>query len=143
MKISAKEDMSSIRNERRVSVSEIEDIPAMAKEDWRSRLKRGIEAKGKSQRAVSLSAGMGPGYVNSLIKEMKDPTIDHLIKICEAAELSLYYVLLGVEMEPETEQIVLLLEKSSPRRRRGLLDALRDEDSGSAKEPDSSPSNPA
>lgn len=127
-KISAKEDMSSILYERRASVSEIADIPAMTKESWRSRLARGIELKGKSQRQVSLAAGKGAGYVNSLIKEEKDPTIDNLLRICSAAELSLYWVLYGVDMAPETEEIIRLLETSSPRRRRGLLDALRDED---------------
>ncbi|WP_245444912.1 helix-turn-helix domain-containing protein [Pseudaminobacter soli (ex Li et al. 2025)] len=93
-------------------------------DDWKKRLEEGIKAKDKTQRAVSLAAGMAPGYVNSLIKGGKDPTIDNLIKVCDAAGISLYYVLYGVEMSPETEEIIRLLE-SSKKKRDSLLQLLR------------------
>lgn len=98
---------------------------------WKKRLIDGIEAKGKSQREVSLAAGKGPGYVNSFLKEGKDPTIENLIKVCEAAGLSLYYVLYGVEMSPETEEIIRLLEASESKRK-ALLQILRDGSTSSA-----------
>ncbi|BEV47316.1 helix-turn-helix transcriptional regulator [Afipia carboxidovorans] len=95
-------------------------------ETWKDRLAAGIEAKGKSQREVSLAAGKGPGYVNSLINEGKDPTVDNLLRVCEAAGVSLYYVLYGVEMDREAEEIIRLLKMSSKAKREGLLQVLRD-----------------
>ena len=122
-KISSIADKSSVLYEGRARVSEIEDIPGMNTVGWKARLAAGIKKNGKSKREVSLAAGMGPGYVHSILKEGKDPTIDHLIKICAAAELSLYYVLIGVEASPETEEIVKLLEASKTKRQ-GLVQLL-------------------
>lgn len=94
---------------------------------WQTRLIDGIRAKGKSQREVSLASGNGPGYVNSLVKEGKDPTIGNLLDVCRAAGLSLYEVLYGVRMDRETEEIIRELEKASDGKRRALLHILRDE----------------
>ncbi|TAM96260.1 MAG: XRE family transcriptional regulator [Rhizobiaceae bacterium] len=97
----------------------------MTKGDWKNRLIAGIKEKGKSQREVSLAAGKAPGYVNSLLKEGKDPTIENLILVCRAADLSLAWVLFGFEMTRETEEIVREIEKSGSERRHGLLQFLR------------------
>lgn len=96
-------------------------------ESWQKRLARGIKANRLSQRRVSLDAGMGPGYVNSLIKEGKDPTVEHLIAVCRAAELSLSWVLFGVEISAETEQLMELLENAPKSKRESLLNLLKEE----------------
>jgi len=85
-----------------------------------------IRASGKSQRDISLTAGMGPGYVNSLFKESKDPTIENLMRVCQAVGVSLSYVLYGYQMTAETEEILKLLEDASPGERSGLLQLLRE-----------------
>lgn len=95
--------------------------------DWKARLSKGIKANKKSQRAVSIAAGLGTGYVNSLLKEGKDPSLENLIKVCEAAGLSLNYVLLGLDMDPETEEIIQLASSSTPEKRKALLELLRGE----------------
>lgn len=126
-KISSKADMSTILYERRAEVSEIADIARMSVESWRTRLERGLKQKKLSRRKVSLAAGKGPGYVSSLLNEHKDPTIDNLIEICQAADLSLSFVLYGLEIDRETEEVLRLLQAASPRRRRAFLDALLDD----------------
>lgn len=122
--ISSKADTSSVLYEGRANASEIADIPGMSG-NWKTRLEEAIRANGKTKRGVSLAAGMAPGYVHSIMKEGKDPTIDNLIKVCNAAGVSLYFVLYGVEMSPETEEIIKLLE-SSKAKRQGLLQILRE-----------------
>lgn len=84
----------------------------MPKTDWKSRLAAGIEASNKSQREISLAAGKGPGYVNSLLNEGKDPTISNLIDICKAANISIFYVLGGFDISPEKEEFLRLLDRS-------------------------------
>jgi ribonucleoside-diphosphate reductase alpha chain len=124
--------MSSVLYEGRARISEIEDIPGMESSGWKNRLAAGIREKGKSEREVSLAAGRGPGYVHSILKENKDPTIDNLIEVCRAAELSLIWVLFGVEMSRETEEIVQALEDASPEQRKGLLQFLLGDENGQA-----------
>lgn len=124
-KISSLADMSSILYEGRARVSVIADIPGMSETSWKARLASGIKAKGKNPREVSIAAGKGPGYVHSILKEGKDPTIQNLLAVCEAADLSLTWVLFGFDISRETEEIVRELEASPPTRREGLLQFLR------------------
>ncbi|MGN7710788.1 helix-turn-helix domain-containing protein [Agrobacterium radiobacter] len=124
-KISSIEDVSTIPNEGRAKISEIEDIRAMGIADWRARLQDALEASGKSAREVSLAAGKGPGYVHSILKEGKEPTVDNLISICEVLNVSLSQIIYGIEMSAETAEILSLLE-NSPNARDGILKILRD-----------------
>ena len=79
--LSAIEDKSSVFYKGRARLSEIADIrPMSAGGTWKNRLQEAIRSSGKSQRDISLKAGMGPGYVNSLFKESKDPTVENLHK---------------------------------------------------------------
>ncbi len=98
----------------------------MIDEGWRSRLLAAVQASGKSQREISLAAGLGAGYVNSLFKERKDPTIQNLVSVCDAVGVSLSFVLYGYQMSAETEQILHLLQKASPGERDALLRLLRE-----------------
>lgn len=93
--------------------------------DWRERLEDAMGKTGRSKREISLAAGKGPGYVHSILKEGKDPTIDNLIAICAALGVSLSKILYGIEMSPETEEILSLIE-DNPKRRDGILQILRD-----------------
>lgn len=100
------------------------DIAAMADNDWRARLTTALEKSGKTKRAVSLEAGRGPGYLHSILAEGKDPTVDNLIQVCQALGVSLSYVLYGVDLSPETEEVLSLLERH-PAARAGILQILR------------------
>lgn len=89
----------------------------MSSDSWRVRLAEVIERSGRSDREISLSAKpsnprkpkLGPGYVHSILKEGKDPTISNLLAICEAAGASIYYVLGGFDITPEREEFLRLL----------------------------------
>lgn len=76
-------------------------------------------------RAISIAAGNGHGYVHSIIKDGKDPTIDNMLKICSVLNVSLTEILFGVEMSAETEEIIRLIEGNA-QRRAGLLQILKD-----------------
>lgn len=95
-------------------------------ETWRDRLAAAIKRSGKSMRAVSISAGNAPGYVHSVLKGGKDPTIDNLLSVCREADVSLLRVLYGFDVTPETEEVLRLLELR-PGARSGILQILREE----------------
>ncbi|WP_234886437.1 helix-turn-helix domain-containing protein [Agrobacterium vitis] len=122
--LSSLEDKSSILYEGRAKKSFFEDIAAMQKEDWRARLSTALEKSDKSKRAVSLAAGLGPGYIHSILSEGKDPTVDNLIAVANALDVSVSYLLYGYDLTPETEKILSLLEKN-PEARAGVFRILR------------------
>lgn len=94
------------------------------KQDWRQRLEKGLKDKRLSKRGVSLSAGMGEGYVHSILKDGKDPTVDSFLKVCAASGLSPAYVLLGYDLTPEVEELLALWSAASPATRDGILQIL-------------------
>lgn len=91
---------------------------------WRDRLAEAIERDGRSQRAVSIAAGLGPGYINALFREGREPTVGHAIRVCEVLGISLSWLLYGIDMSPESEEILRLLE-DHPDEREGILQILR------------------
>jgi lambda repressor-like predicted transcriptional regulator len=94
------------------------DISAM-----RQRLKSAVADKGRSMRSVSIDAGMGPGYLSSVLKEGKEPTVVSLSKICDELDVSFSYILYGMNLSPEAEQIIVLLDEN-PAKREGILALL-------------------
>ena len=123
--VSAIEDKSSLLYEGRANIFSAEDIHGMENADWRERLAHAIKATGKSDRSLSLAAGLGPGYVHSIFKEGKDPTIANLVAVCRVVGVSLSWVLYGLEISSETEEIVRLLE-TRPKSREAVLQILRE-----------------
>lgn len=104
----------------------LEDIRAMIDDAWRERLKIALEASGRSMRDVSIKAGKGKGYLHSILGEMKDPTIDYLIAVCNELGVSVSYILYGLDVTGEQEEILRLLREASPAAREGILQILRD-----------------
>ena len=94
--------------------------------DWRTRLDAALRKSGKSKRSVSLAAKLRAGYVHSILKEGKDPTIDNLIAVCDEIGVSLSAILYGYDLTTENEEILRLLQEASPGAREGLLTILRD-----------------
>lgn len=89
----------------------------------RERLENLLEKADISMRAASQKAGLTPGYLYSILKEGREPTVANLTKICQANNFSLAYLLFGFEISPATEKLIELIE-SSPERRDAVLALL-------------------
>lgn len=125
--ISALEEIASVRYEGRAKVNRLRDKIAMQTGKWRERFEREVDNSTLSMRAISLAAGLGPGYVHSVIKEGKDPTIENLIKVCDVLNVSTAYVLHGLEFTPNEAQILELIRKN-PARRDAILSLFLDQE---------------
>lgn len=72
------------------------------KEDWRERLLAAIDADERSDRAISLAAGLGPNFVGQMrgskTAPPKNPSIEHITKLARALNLPLASIL-GEERE--------------------------------------------
>lgn len=100
------------------------NVDTLNLDEVRARLIAALGAKGVSMRAVSLEAGAGPGYMHSILKDGKEPTIGMLSKVCQALDVSLIHVLYGANVSPETEQIIRHLG-DNPEKVASLLALLR------------------
>lgn len=94
-------------------------------QDWRSRLTSAIEKKNMSKREVSLAAGMGAGYVHSLLKENKDPGVDSLLKVCDILGVSLSWLIRGFDISPEDEALLQQIHEADPADKEALLRLLK------------------
>ncbi|RCL01008.1 MAG: hypothetical protein JSC188_000749 [Candidatus Tokpelaia sp. JSC188] len=92
---------------------------------WRQRLAKSLEKSQKSKRSISLAAGMGPGYLHSILVEEKDPTIESLVKVCKELQVSIAYIIYGYEVTPIQEEFLRLFELASPADRQAILTFLR------------------
>lgn len=112
-----KSSIADVRHEGEVAIDRV-----MA--DWRERLERTILERGETMRSASLKAGLGHNYIHGVLKEEKDATVDRLLAICKALNVSPAFILLGQDAAPEAEALLLLMQ-SSPERREAILALLR------------------
>lgn len=91
----------------------------MENQDWRPRLQEAISKSGRSARDISLSIGRAPGYVHSLLKDEKEPTLPNVVAICDDLQISVQWLLFGVEMDGDAEELLKMYS--------GLPDTGRDE----------------
>jgi len=101
--------------------------------DWFVRLSGEIERrvmlddKIYSYRNISLGAGLGPNYVEQLLKSQgrKNPQISEFTKLCEYLNLSLVYVLTGVEMSHRDEEFNSIWARLDPDAQEHVMNVLR------------------
>lgn len=117
--------MSSVLDEGRAVLSEIADIPAMHDGKWRDRLTFAIEASGRSKRDISISAGLGAGYIHSVLTDGKEPTIDRFLRICDTLGVSLTHIIYGFNVTAEDEEFLRLIAAAPLQERAALLSLLR------------------
>ena len=91
---------------------------------WKSRLAAAVEASGKSKRSISEESGHGPGYLHSILVEGKEPKITNLIAICEAIPTSVTYIIHGLDVSPEDEELLKALYKN-PQKRAAIQSLIR------------------
>lgn len=97
-------------------------------ENWRRRLIEAIHNDGRSYRALSLDAGLGPNYVNQLLApDSRGPTASALIKLLNVLKVSPTFIITGSPMTPEMEELLDLAARMSPESRDKLIDFLRSE----------------
>jgi transcriptional regulator with XRE-family HTH domain len=94
---------------------------------WKERLLAAIEADGKSARAISMAAGLGPNFVTQL-REGREPGVKHVIKLTDALGVSLTHLFVGggeIALTPEEKEFLRLLRQSPEAERQALLLLLR------------------
>lgn len=97
----------------------------MPDREWKIRLAESIAAQKRSQRDISIKAGVGAGYVNDILTGSKDATIERLRAVCAEAGVSLFYVLGGFDITPEKEELLRRLDLVDEETQRAVLHLLK------------------
>lgn len=59
-------------------------VPIIPVDGWRGAILQAIQSSGKTMRSVSSDAGLGKGYVHSVLIGGKEPTLDRFLSVCAA-----------------------------------------------------------
>lgn len=92
---------------------------------WKDRLLEAIDADDRSDRAISLSAGLGVNFVNELRNTSKEPSLQKVLKLAAELDLSLSYLFIGYELTKDDEDLLFVLRSLPAEAKAGLLTALR------------------
>ncbi len=106
-------------------------LSRMDSNGWKQRLWSAIDADERTDRALSLAAGLGPNYVQQMRDRGGAPKIDAAEKLCAVMGISLLYVMTGLPIDEEGEELIRLAAGSSPSQRHHLVQLLR----GSGEDP--------
>lgn len=90
-------------------------------EEWRARLIKAVDDDGRSDRAISVAAKLGPNFVNELRNSDKEPGINKVAQLARALNLSLGYVLNGTEISAVAEDDLRLFLSLPPESRQAIL----------------------
>ena len=93
----------------------------MANETWRERLQQALEASGKSQSAIAREAGVGRSYLNGVLVEGKEPTLANFLSLAEALSVSATWLIYGVEISADTEELLRLYSRLPAEQRADFL----------------------
>ncbi len=94
------------------------------REDWRARLLAAIDADGRSDRAISLAAGLSPNFVHQMRGGI-EPGVKKVLRLAAEVKISLAELFYGRDFTHEDEQFLALLQSASEEERRSLLALLR------------------
>ena len=92
---------------------------------WRDRLMKSIEADGRSPRAISLAAKLGPNYLTQMIERGTAPSTPALVSLCDVLGLSLTYVFTGANMTPDQEELLRLSAEMQDHQKDLLVEMAR------------------
>lgn len=90
-------------------------------EPWRERILKAVEADPRSDRAISVAAGLGVNFVNELRNSEKEPGVNKVLRLASTLGLSLGYVFNGAEISDVQESDLQVYLSLSPDSRAQIL----------------------
>ncbi len=89
--------------------------PAGMEKEWQKRFEARIEQDGRSARAISLAAGLGPNFVQQMLKTGREPGIDKFLAVLGAmGTSSALYVLTGQDFTEQDAEFLRLVGGMDP-----------------------------
>jgi transcriptional regulator with XRE-family HTH domain len=92
---------------------------------WKSRLEQAIKDDGRSMRALSLEAELGPNYLSEVFREGKEPGVEKMMKVCDVLKVSFTHIVTGVDLDQDDEDFLRLLSDLEAEDRSALVALAR------------------
>lgn len=87
----------------------------LGQEVWRKRLLTAVDRDQRSDRRISIAAGLGENFVNQLRRHKKVPTIESFLALVDVlGTASAIYVLTGVEMNSRVATLLQAAQSLDP-----------------------------
>jgi len=80
--------------------------------NWKVRLLEIIEKSGRTQKDISVEAGLGRAYLYGVCREGKEPSVENFLAICKALNVSPAFVLFGWNITEKQQELLRLLGSS-------------------------------
>ena len=95
-------------------------------ETWFDRFVYALGQDRRSMREISMAAGCGPNYLQQVVKDRKQPTVDRLLRVLnQLGTTSILYVLTGATFTEEDEEFFRLVLSLDPELRTEALNFFR------------------
>lgn len=97
----------------------------MDDDGWKTRLTAAInhnlQVNNRSANELSIIAGLGRNYLADYFNTGREPKLPAFLKLCRAMGVSPIYILLGVELDPQAEELLSVWRLMTPEEREALL----------------------
>lgn len=93
---------------------------------WKERLRTVLKKRGRSARSVSQSIGKGSGYLHSVLSsDGRKPSIENIVAICDELDTPILWLLFGVNMRKDEEELLRIFNNLSENLRGPFLELAR------------------
>ncbi|MCV9910210.1 helix-turn-helix domain-containing protein [Brucella sp. HL-2] len=92
---------------------------------WKQRLDIALEKNNMTLRSASIKAGRSSSYLHGMISKGKEPSVAALKDIAEALGVSATWLVFGVDLNADAEELVTQFSKLSEDEQRAVLTLTR------------------
>lgn len=93
----------------------------MPERTWRQRLQQAADRDGRSLRAISIAAEQAENALWELLNTDKEPGIARVQAICAELNVSISYIMEGIELTPESERLLKAWSRMTKDEREAFL----------------------
>lgn len=80
-----------------------------------------IERDGRSDRVICAAIGRSGSYLNGILRGGKEPGIESMVRLAETLNISLSWLMFGIELDGDAEKLLRLFTSLSATRRKSFL----------------------
>ncbi|MCL8000004.1 helix-turn-helix domain-containing protein [Brucella sp. 21LCYQ03] len=91
---------------------------------WRERLQDLMAKRGLTMRSASIMAGKNHSYIYALLQRKQEPNVDSLVELANAFNVSPIWLIFGMELDEDTERLMLKYQSLDPKRREIVRDMV-------------------
>ena len=97
----------------------------MVDTSWKQRLEIALEKKNMTLRSASIKAGRSSSYLHGILTKGNEPSVSALTDVAEALEISATWLVFGIDLNAEAEELVTQFAKLTAEEQQAVLTLTR------------------